>query len=189
MVTVRAWPCVTYHFSLYIYIFLNLFLAALGLRCCVWAFSSCGERGLSCFAACGIFLDQGLNPWFKKKLYNEAVFYFYIKHFFLLSTCSFAKNHFPSLKTHSIVFIQENSLSYFYTLWLWILQENSLSYSYTLRLWVLFHQVCCCFFFLAGLCLRCYAWAFSSCGEQGLRFVAVLGLLIVVASLVVEHRL
>ena len=22
------------------------FLAALGLRCCVWAFSSCGERGL-----------------------------------------------------------------------------------------------------------------------------------------------
>ena len=24
----------------------NLFLAALGFRCCVWAFSSCGERGL-----------------------------------------------------------------------------------------------------------------------------------------------
>ena len=23
-----------------------LFLAALGLRCCAWAFSSCGERGL-----------------------------------------------------------------------------------------------------------------------------------------------
>ena len=26
--------------------FLNLFLAALGLHCCVWAFSSFGERGL-----------------------------------------------------------------------------------------------------------------------------------------------
>ena len=24
----------------------NLFLAALGLRCCTWAFSSCGEQGL-----------------------------------------------------------------------------------------------------------------------------------------------
>ena len=26
--------------------FFNLFLAALGLHCCVWAFSSFGERGL-----------------------------------------------------------------------------------------------------------------------------------------------
>ena len=26
--------------------FIYLFLAALGLRCCAWAFSSCGERGL-----------------------------------------------------------------------------------------------------------------------------------------------
>ena len=26
--------------------FVYLFLAALGLRCCVWAFSSCGGRGL-----------------------------------------------------------------------------------------------------------------------------------------------
>ena len=25
---------------------INLFLAALGLHCCTWAFSSCGERGL-----------------------------------------------------------------------------------------------------------------------------------------------
>ena len=33
------------------------------------------------------------------------------------------------------------------------------------------------------------AWAFSSCGEQGLLFVAVRGLLIAVASLVVEHGL
>ena len=75
---------------------INLFLAALGLRCCVWAFFlvavsggysslpcaglslrwplsswSTGSRcagsvvvahGLSCSAACGIFLNQGSNP-------------------------------------------------------------------------------------------------------------------------------
>ena len=59
-----------------------LFLAELGLHCCVQVFSSCGERGyflvvvrkllipvaslvvahgLSCPATCGIFLDQGSN--------------------------------------------------------------------------------------------------------------------------------
>ena len=37
--------------------------------------------------------------------------------------------------------------------------------------------------FLAVLGLRCCEWAFSSCGERGLLFVAVRGLLIVVASL------
>ena len=44
-------------------------------------------------------------------------------------------------------------------------------------------------FFLAALGLRCCARAFSSCGGQGLFFVAVRGLLIAVASLVAEHRL
>ena len=38
-----------------------------------------------------------------------------------------------------------------------------------------------------GLC--CFARAFSSCGEWGLLFVAVHGLLIAVASLVAEHGL
>ena len=37
---------------------------------------------------------------------------------------------------------------------------------------------------LAVLGLRCCTWAFSSCGERGLLFVAVRGLLIAVASLV-----
>ena len=37
--------------------------------------------------------------------------------------------------------------------------------------------------------LRCCARAFSSCDEWGLLFVAVRGLLIAVASLVVEHGL
>ena len=43
------------------------------------------------------------------------------------------------------------------------------------------------YLFLAALGLCCCAQAFSSCGEQGLLFVAVCGLLTVVASLVVEH--
>ena len=42
--------------------------------------------------------------------------------------------------------------------------------------------------FLAALGLRC-TQTFSSCGEWGLLFVAVHGLLIAVASLVVEHGL
>ena len=43
--------------------------------------------------------------------------------------------------------------------------------------------------FLAALGLRCCVRAFSSCGERGLLFVVVHGLLIAVASLVAEHRL
>ena len=45
------------------------------------------------------------------------------------------------------------------------------------------------YLFLAVLGLCCCARAFSSCSEQGLRFVAVRGLLIAVASLVAEHGL
>ena len=43
--------------------------------------------------------------------------------------------------------------------------------------------------FLAALGPRCSEWAFSSCGEQGLLFLVVRGLLVVVASLVAEHGL
>ena len=45
------------------------------------------------------------------------------------------------------------------------------------------------YLFLAALGLRCCAQAFSSCGELGLLFLAVRGLLIAVASLVAEHGL
>ena len=45
------------------------------------------------------------------------------------------------------------------------------------------------YLFLAALGLRCCAWAFSSCGERGLLFVAVRGLLNAVASLVAENGL
>ena len=44
-------------------------------------------------------------------------------------------------------------------------------------------------YLLAALGLRCRAQAFSSCSEWGLLFVAVRGLLIVVASLVAEYGL
>ena len=39
-------------FCLYLHMIFFFFLAALGLRCCVWAFSSCGERGLHLVAVC-----------------------------------------------------------------------------------------------------------------------------------------
>ena len=45
------------------------------------------------------------------------------------------------------------------------------------------------YLFLAALGLHCCAWAFSSCGERGLLLVVVHELLIVVASLIVEHGL
>ena len=54
---------------------------------------------------------------------------------------------------------------------------------FKINLFILFYL------FLAALGVRCCTQAFSSCGEQGLLFVAVRGLLIVVASLVAEHGL
>ena len=45
------------------------------------------------------------------------------------------------------------------------------------------------YLFLALLGLLCCARAFSSCGERGLLFIAVHGLLIAVASLAAEHGL
>ena len=44
------------------------------------------------------------------------------------------------------------------------------------------------FFFMAALGLGCRVQTFSSCSEQGPLFVAVHGLLIAVASLVIQHR-
>ena len=44
-------------------------------------------------------------------------------------------------------------------------------------------------FILAVLGLSCCGRAFSSCGERGLLFIAVRGLLIAVASFVAEHGL
>lgn len=46
-----------------------------------------------------------------------------------------------------------------------------------------------CWVFFTALGLRCCAWAFASCSELRLLFVAVHGLLIGVAFLVAEHGL
>ena len=47
----------------------------------------------------------------------------------------------------------------------------------------------CIYLFLAVLGLCCCSRAFSSCGERGLLFIAVHGLLIAVVSLAAEHGL
>ena len=56
-------------------------------------------------------------------------------------------------------------------------------YYFLIKLFILFYL------FLATLGVCCCVWAFSSCGERGLLYVAVRGHLIAVASLVVEHGL
>ena len=43
-------------FNKFIYLFIYLFLAALGLCCCMRASSSCGERGLLFVAVCGLLI-------------------------------------------------------------------------------------------------------------------------------------
>ena len=65
-------------------------------------------------------------------------------------------------------------------------QNDSVIHIYILLFFSLF-----IYLFLVALGLRCCAWAFSSssCGERGLLFLAVHGLLIAVASLVAGHGL
>ena len=43
-------------FQHHLFLFFNLFLAVLGLRCCAWAFSSSGERGLLFDAVRGLLI-------------------------------------------------------------------------------------------------------------------------------------
>ena len=58
-------------FKFYLFIYLiYLFMAELGLRCCVWAFSSCGEQGLLFLAVRGFLIAvasrcgaQALSLW------------------------------------------------------------------------------------------------------------------------------
>ena len=61
--------------------------------------------------------------------------------------------------------------------------------AYQLCIFFLYIYLFYYFILLTALGLRCCARAFSSCGERGLLFVVVLGLLIAVASLVAEHGL
>ena len=41
---------------IFLYIYFIIFLAALGLRCCTRAFSSCSEQGLLFIAVCGLLI-------------------------------------------------------------------------------------------------------------------------------------
>ena len=70
----------------------------------------------------------------------------------------------------------------------------------TLSIFTVFHNCHYClvpelfnvivvYLFWAALGLCCFMWAFSNCSEQGLLLAVVRGLLIPMASLVVEHGL
>ena len=74
-----------------------------------------------------------------------------------------------------------------YFLVFWGDTSHSNGYEVGIPLWVFW--VFLINLFLAVLGLRCCTQAFSSCGEQGLLFIAVRGLLIAVDSLVAEHGL
>ena len=64
-------------------------------------------------------------------------------------------------------------------------EQSSLCYTVGPCWLSIFFLIILFYLFLAALGLGCCMWAF---GERGLLFVAVRGLLIVVASLVAEHR-
>ena len=73
--------------------------------------------------------------------------------------------------------------------------EDQMCIKMHVNIYMLWHQELLFFFklfiylILAALGFCCCAWAFSSCSQRGLLFVAVRRLLIAVASLVAEHRL
>ena len=46
----------SFFFNIYINLFIYLFMAALGLCCCAWAFSSCSKRGLLFVALCRLLI-------------------------------------------------------------------------------------------------------------------------------------
>ena len=53
----KSGSCVKY-ILLFVFVneFICLFLAVLGLRCCTWAFSSCGKRGLLFIVVHGLLI-------------------------------------------------------------------------------------------------------------------------------------
>ena len=67
--------------------------------------------------------------------------------------------------------------------------DSNFKGSKELSLFLIYKFIYFIYLFLAALGLHCCARAFSSCGERGLLFVLVRGLLIAVASFVAEHGL
>ena len=148
--------------------FFNLFiLGCLGLCCCVWAFSSCGERGLFFVVVSRPLIAVASHV-------AEALA---LEH--RLSSCGtqaqqlwctglVALQHVGSYQTRAqtrVPCIGRRILFIFFFINLFM------------------------YLFLAALGLHCCAWSFSSGGEQGLLFVMARGLLVLVTSLVVEHGL
>ena len=70
-----------------------------------------------------------------------------------------------------------------------LLKRYSCSFTIKMVISFFFKFISLIYLFLAALGLCCCPWAFSSCGERGLHFVAVCRLLIAVASLVAEQGL
>ena len=68
-------------------------------------------------------------------------------------------------------------------------QQKCVLHSFFFNKFIYIYFIFLFILFLAALGLRCCTRAFSSCGERGLLFIAVHGLLIAVASLIVEHGL
>ena len=105
----------------------------------------------------------------------------------LFQYCSFSPflQDSNDMNVRSFVFVPQVPEALFF-FWLFksisslLFRFGNFYYTIFLFFWLLFLPV-------LGLC--CCLQAFSSCGEQGLPFVVVRGLLIVVASLVSEHRL
>ena len=94
-----------------------------------------------------------------------------VKILVILLTCISFSLHFPIV--HDV-----EPFSYAYIIWCSICSD-------ILPIIILFYF----YLFLAALGLCCCMQPFSSCGERRLLFIAVRGLLIVVASLVAEHGL
>ena len=197
--TYEGWYKAEHFFKIYFY----LFLAALGLHCCAGAFSSCFERGLlllwsmgsrrvgfsSCgswalecrLSSCGAWAQLLRGMWDLPRPGLEHVSLALADGFLttappgkpmqnILKPALLIVNilSFQYIQTHLIVFI---------FIYLYLLYFIFKIITYFIYL------------FLAVLGLCCCARAFSSCSEWGLLFIAVLGLLIVVASLLVEHGL
>ena len=157
-------------------------------------------HGLCCSVACGILPNQGSNPhplhWQvdSQPLRHQGSSYFILKTIFfnvdpflksllnLLQYCFCFMFWFFGLEACRILAPQPGIEPTLPALEGVVLTTGPLGKP----LYVFF------FFFnllLDALVLRCCVWAFSSCGERGLLFIAVCRLLIAVASLVVEHRL
>ena len=118
-------------------------------------------------------------------------FLFHFPSFFFFFFCSFDSNFkWPTFKFASSFFCL---IKFAIEPFLWIFQLSYFILQLQNFCLVLFLKnkfiYLFIYLFLAALGLCCCMWALSSCGEQGLLFVVVCGLLTVVASLVAEHGL